>query len=304
MVEAVLWLLMLAVRRMICTASPTDHVASGSRQELAQQRALAARAQLEHCRLCVHECGSNRLAGELGICRAGPTARIFSAQIEVGDEVDLVPAFAIAFSGCELRCRFCLTAASSWNSLAGSPLDCASVARRAARALGGGARAVLFLGGEPTVHLPAALELAARLPEDARLVWKTNALGSAEARELLDGVFNVWVADYKFGSDACAARLAGFGRYLGVVRENLLWMRLHTDLIVRHLLIPGHVRCCWAPVAEWLAAEMRGVKVSLRDSYWPSGGSAEYPELRGAISAEERRTALAIARSHDLNLIR
>jgi hypothetical protein len=37
-------------------------------------------------------------------------------------------------------------------------------------------------------HLPAALEFVAELPDTARLVWKTNTYGSAEARELLDGM--------------------------------------------------------------------------------------------------------------------
>ena len=40
---------------------------------------------------------------------------------------------------------------------------------------------------------------------------------------LLDGMFDVWLADYKFGNDACAQRLAKVPDYVRVVRENLLW---------------------------------------------------------------------------------
>ena len=116
----------------------------------------------------------------------------------------------------------------------------------------------MLLGGEPTIHLPTALEFASLLPDDATLVWKTNAHATAEARALLDGVFDVWVADYKFGNDACAQRLAKVPDYTAVVRENLRWAHTHTDLIVRHLLMPGHVDCCWRPIAEWLAAELPG----------------------------------------------
>src|SRR5262249_51623948 len=79
------------------------------RAALARARAVLARDALKACTLCTHDCGVNRLAGELGVCRAGPHPRIFSAQIEVGDELELVPTFAIAFSGCDLRCDFCIT---------------------------------------------------------------------------------------------------------------------------------------------------------------------------------------------------
>ena len=81
----------------------------------------------------------------------------------------------------------------------------------------------MILGGEPTIHLPTALEIVAALPDDARLVWKTNAHGSAQARKLLDGMFDVWLADFKFGNDDCARRLARVADYGRVVRENLLW---------------------------------------------------------------------------------
>jgi putative pyruvate formate lyase activating enzyme len=92
----------------------------------------------------------------------------------------------------------------------------------------------MILGGEPTIHLPEVLEFVAALPDRATLVWKTNAHGSAAARELLEGMFDVWVADYKFGNDACAQRLAKVCNYLQVVQENLHWANVRSQLIVRH----------------------------------------------------------------------
>ena len=161
----------------------------------------------------------------------------------------------------------------------------------------------MILGGEPTIHLAAVLELVTELPESARLVWKTNAHGSAEARELLDGIFDVWLADYKFGNNACAQRLARVSRYNEVVRENMLWANEHSDLIVRHLLMPGHIECCWRPVAEWLAAETPGVKVNLRAGFWPGWHSTRHSELRTVITQQDTEKAWKIARENELNLI-
>jgi putative pyruvate formate lyase activating enzyme len=277
---------------------------SAGRSRLARGRLAAARAALSNCRLCAHDCGANRSGGEPGLCHAGAEARFFSAQIEVSDELELIPTYAIALSGCDLRCDFCITGGPSWNPRAGEPLSVAAIAERAATALADGARTVMILGGEPTIHLPAVLELVAALPDDAKLVWKTNAHGSAQARELLEGLFDVWLADYKFGNDACAQRLARVPDYLRVVRENLLWAHERSELIVRHLVMPGHVDCCWRPAAEWLAENLPGVKVNLRSGFWPAWHATRHAELRGTVTALESKRAGQIACEYGLNLIK
>ena len=266
-------------------------------------RARAARASLAECHLCAHHCGINRLLGQQGLCHAGATARIFSAQVEVSDELEIIPTFAIALSGCDLRCAFCITGGESWNPLAGVNLDAPAIARRVMDALTDGARSIMILGGEPTVHLPSALEIVSLLPDDAPLIWKTNAHGSAQAREWLDGIFDIWLADYKFGNDQCAQRLALVPRYNEIVRENLLWANEHSELIVRHLVMPGHVECCWRPIARWLAENLPGVKINLRSGFWPAWKAHTHAELRGTTSRSETELAFAIARDNDLRLI-
>lgn len=280
------------------------------RSRLARERSERAFSLLQNCQFCAHHCGANRLRGETGPCHAGVEARVFHYQTEVGDEAELAPLFAVAFSGCDLRCDFCNTGAQSWNPRAGdcviSGLDCPGLrvlAQRAEHALNQGARGIMILGGEPTVHLPAALALAAQFPEHARLIWKTNAHGTEMARDLLDGVFDVWVADFKFGQNQCAERLARVPRYLETVQENLLWSARQAELIVRHLLMPGHLHCCWKPVAEWLAGNLPETKVSLRTGFWPGWQSRRHGELRATTSRADEREAFHLARSLGLNLI-
>lgn len=274
-----------------------------SRRALALERAGFARAMLGDCHFCAHHCGVDRLAGEFGLCHAGGATRYFLAQTEVTDELELIPTFAIALSGCDMRCGFCITGAESWNPRAGASFNAVEMAEQAQTALRNGARTIMVLGGEPTIHLHAALELAAALPDTARLVWKTNAHGSEQARELLDGIFDVWLADFKFGNDICARRLAKIANYSGIIQENLLWADAHSELIVRHLLMPGHIECCWRPIAEWLAAKLPGVKVNLRSGFWPAWHARWHRELRGTVSPDEVKCAQRIAEINRLNLI-
>ena len=308
---------------MICVEAKPVASPRQTRSAIARERAMKARAMLADCRFCAHDCGVNRLAGETGLCRAGAEPRFFSAQVEVSDELELIPTFAIALSGCDLRCDFCITGAESWNPRAGHGLDAAAMAAQAKAAVQNGARTIMVLGGEPTIHLHAALELVSLLPDSAKLIWKTNAHGSAQARELLDGMFDVWLADFKFGNDDCAQRLAKVSDYVRVVQENLLWFGGRTvgvqalaccddtlkrelqrgELILRHLLMPGHVECCWRPVAEWLAENLPGVKVNLRSGFWPAWQARRHAELRQPILKSEIDQAFALARNLHLDLI-
>jgi putative pyruvate formate lyase activating enzyme len=279
------------------------YVGCYERRILAAKRVQLAREALANCHLCAHHCGANRIAGERGPCHAGVEARIFSAQVEVSDELELIPTFAIAFSGCDLRCDFCITGKDSWNAHAGELLNAKALALKASDALNSGARTIMILGGEPTIHLPSVLEVVSHLPNEAKLVWKTNAHGSTLARELLDGLFDVWLADYKFGNNDCAQRLARVENYRDVVEENLVWANEHSELIIRHLVMPGHVECCWRPVAAWIASHLPATKVNLRSGFWPAWHATRHMELRGTTSHIEAERAADIAREYRLNLV-
>lgn len=67
---------------------------------------------------------------------------------------------------------------------------------------------------------------------------------------MLDGVVAVYVADFKFGNDDCADRIARVKNYTAIVTRNLKIVAEQSDLIVRHLLLPGHFDYCFRPIVE------------------------------------------------------
>lgn len=284
--------------------TPTLTQSRSLRRALAAGRIEGAVAALAHCEVCVQRCGVDRRHGPAGVCGAAGAPRIFSSQVEVGDELELIPVFAIALSGCNIRCAFCITGDESWHAARGTAIDTAKLAARATNALKtGAAKSILILGGEPTIHLPWLVEFVSLLPEDARVVLKTNGLSTAPAREMLDGLFDVWLVDFKFGNDRCALELSRTPGYRGAIEETLAWAVDHADLIVRHLLMPGHLDCCWKPIAAWLSEHLPDAKVSLRFGYWPAWQAARTPGLDRPITTAEQTEALAIARHFGLHLI-
>jgi putative pyruvate formate lyase activating enzyme len=107
------------------------------------------------------------------------------------------------------------------------------------------------------------------------------------------GVVAWYLADFKFGNDECARRLAGVPRYGDVVRRNLTWMAGHTRLIVRHLLMPGHLDCCLRPVAEWVAANLPGTRFQLYTGFVPCGQA-------GSVGLGRLNTRAEVAAALDL----
>jgi putative pyruvate formate lyase activating enzyme len=262
----------------------------------------AARESLAQCRLCAFQCAADRTSGPAGVCASDATPRLFHEGIEWAGEEGLVPTYTVSLSGCNMACSFCLTGGPSQNGQAGIPLVPEALGARisAQRPL---LQSVTILGGEPAIHLDGALEIAARLPADLSLVWKTNAYASRQALSILEGVPDVVLADYKFGNDDCAARLARVPRYTEVVRSNLLWAAGTSRLVVRHLVMPGHLDCCLVGVADWLSRELPGTPLSLMTGYLPVFRAGGNPVLGRTNRPEERRRAWELVRARNLALV-
>ena len=265
------------------------------------RRAEEAEELLRRCRLCPRMCEVDRLAGEQGYCGLTAEARCFREVLHYGEESELVPSHQIFFSGCNLRCEFC--AVMEWNEspLAAPPLNEAQLRRCILRRKREGSRNMNFLGGEPTVSLPGILKLLSGFRPGLPVVWNSNMYFADASARLLDGVVDLYLADLKCGSAQCAARLLGARDYVEVVQENLRFARKKADVILRHLVLPGHRKCCLEPALRWIKAEMPDVKLSLRRDYLPPAAPKRAPA--NVLSEKEWTQALDYATKLGLNLV-
>ena len=266
-------------------------------------RAQLARRQHEHCLLCEHRCGANRLNGDRGPCHAGVEARVFRHRVECGEELELVPSHLFYLSGCDLRCAFCIAEANAFDPSRGRVLTADFLTKAIAWGRTQGARNLQWVGGEPTIHIPSILDAMATCTDLPPIVWKSDFYGTPAAFELLHGVVAVYVADFKFGNDDCADRIARVKNYTAIVTRNLKIAAEQSDLIVRHLLLPGHMDCCFRRIIEWLKAEMPNVKFSLRDGYQPRWQARRHSELKAPLSRSEAVYARNLAGEAELNVI-
>lgn len=245
----------------------------------------------------------NRSAGERGPCKGGTAPRLYRHRIEYGEETDLIPSHEFYLSGCDLRCAFCIAGADAFDPRRGVELTSELFNESVAWGRRQGARNIQWVGGEPTIHLPAILELMERCPHLPPVVWKSDFHFTPEALELLDGAVDIHVADFKFGNDACAARVAGVKVYVRIITRNLKLAARQARLIVRHLVMPGHVECCCRPVVEWMAEHLPDVEFSLRDGYLPAWRAGQFIELGRPVNRREVAAAQRMADEAGLRVI-
>lgn len=267
--------------------------------ELAR-RAARAREMLRACQLCEWRCGVDRTRGAAAPCRLGTDTYAFKQYLSLGDEPEARPSLRLYWGGCNFRCRFCNTAPTCFEPSRGRRIEAAAYAAELIAAVHTGARAISVLGGEPTLHVHTLLDLAAAAPGRLPLAINTNLYMTPDVLELLDGVVAIYLADFKFGNDECARRLAGIGRYVSVVRRNLGLIHGRTPLVVRHLLMPGHLECCFRPIADWLADRLPGVRFQLHAGYVPCYRAGEAAEMARLNTRAESDAAIAHLRGLDL----
>jgi len=260
------------------------------------------------CRLCERRCGADRRGGKTGSCGV-PGARVSSEFLHYGEEPELVPSHTIFFAGCTFKCAFCQNWDISQDPAAGIEMAPASLADRIER---GGGINVNWVGGDPTSNLEYILRVMRELRDrdmNIAQVWNSNMYLTEEAMGVLDGVVDVYLSDFKYGNDRCARRLSGVDRYFEVVSRNHRLAAGQCEILLRHLVMPGHIECCTRPVLDWVAANIPNdrLRVNVMDQYHPDHmvlrEKEKYPELCRRLRPQEFLEAYEHARRLGLDLV-
>lgn len=284
--------------------------------ELAR-RAEQAVASLAECRVCPRDCGVDRLANESAVCHTGRHVRVASYFAHRGEEYPLrgwKGSGTIFFSLCNLRCVFC----QNWDISqvpAGEEATPERLATICMELQELGCHNINFVTPEHVVPqileaLPIGVERGLRLP----LVYNTSAYDSMESLELLDGVIDIYMPDFKFWNAAASLKYLKAKDYPEVARRVIREMhrqvgplQLDEDgiatrgLLVRHLVMPGNVAGT-REICDFVARELGPeTYLNLMNQYFPAGRvGANYGEIGRRLYGREEEQARAWARQAGL----
>ncbi|MEA3404068.1 MAG: radical SAM protein [Armatimonadota bacterium] len=267
--------------------------AAGSPSLLDVKIELSRRA-LSDCRLCPHACGVDRLAGERGFCAVGAETHVAAEMVHLGELPDLVPAYSVFLGGCTMRCLYCRKPDLLQRPDEGDLLQPERFARDVAAGARDGARTLKLLGGTPEPHVHAILRGLQALDVSLPVMWESTIFIAPQCLELIRGCVDLFIANVRYGNDDCARELSGVAEYvqpaMAALREASRW----ADVALRHLVLPGHIDCCTAPLAEMLEDALPDTELVLLMQYVPFWRAWERPELSRRLSEEERRHAVEV----------
>jgi putative pyruvate formate lyase activating enzyme len=256
-----------------------------------------ARRILKSCHFCERRCGVDRTAGKVGVCGVGERSRMAAEFMHHGEEGVLVPSYTIFFAGCTFHCQFCQNWDISQYPDSGVEVSPQTLARLVEGARSDGARNVNWVGGNPDPNLHTILAALNECRTSISSVWNSNMYYSFEAAKLLFGTQDVYLTDFKWYDDDCALRYSKVPRYLEVVSRNHRLAFADAELIIRHLVMPGHISCCTGPILKWIAKNLGPmVRTNIMDQYRPTYLAERYPEINRTITSEEYEKALTIAK--------
>lgn len=278
------------------------------------RRVERALEMLQACAACPRNCRVDRLAGKFAVCRTGRYA-IVSSHFDHHGEEDCLRGWGgsgtIFFSGCNLRCVFCQNFDISWQ-LRGAPAPPARLAGMMLELQAQGCHNINFVTPEHVVPeiveaLPLAIEGGLRLP----LVYNTSAYDSMESLELLDGLVDIYMPDFKYWDAERARKYSKAPDYPQVARRTIKEMYQQVGdlvldarglalrgLLVRHLVMPEDVAGT-REIVRWIAEELSPTTfVNIMPQYYPAGkvSGSEYPEINRRITSAEYERALGEAR--------
>ena len=105
--------------------------------------------------------------------------------------------------------------------------------------------------------------------------------------KLLDGIIDLYLTDFKYWDDKCAKRLSKVDNYLETVKRNHLKAHENGDIIIRHLVMPNHVKCCSKPIMKWIVENIPDSLVNVMAQYRPGYHAYEYDDISKRVSIDE-----------------
>jgi len=279
---------------------------------LLRDKISKARQLLKSCELCPRACKVDRLSGELGYCSTGEEAVVSSFNAHFGEEPPLVGAFGsgtIFFTHCNLKCNFCQNYDVSHEG-AGEECGLGQLAGMMLILQNNGCHNINFV--TPTHVVPqilSALDMAIDGGLKIPLVYNSSGYDKVETLELLEGVIDIYMPDFKFWDPAVAEQTCNAPDYPDVAAKAIVEMHrqvgdLQIDengiatrgLLLRHLVMPSGIAGT-GEVMSFIANHVsKNTYVNIMDQYRPCGKAHLVEELARPVSETEFTKAVEEAK--------
>lgn len=268
-------------------------------------------AYFTDCTLCPRQCHANRLAGQRGYCGKAAGLVVARAALHMWEETCISGengSGTVFFSGCNLGCIFCQNYKISRNGRQhgeqeiGTEITAGRLAEIFLELESQGANNINLV--TPTHYVPQiieALEIAKGEGMNLPVVYNTSGYERAETIRMLEGYVDIYLPDMKYMDPALAAEYSGAPDYPAYAKEALREMVSQTGefrieeesglmtrgVLVRHLVLPGHVRESREVIRYLHETYGNRILLSIMNQYTPMPQVRDHKHLGRRVTKRE-----------------
>lgn len=265
------------------------------------------------CTLCPRRCGADR-TNTPGFCGGTSRIKVARAAPHLWEEPCLSGEHGsgtIFFSGCQLKCVYCQNSAIS-DGGAGKYITTDELTELFYRLSSQGVHNINLVTPDP--YLPQVAEaISTAKAQGFSLPFVMNCSGyeTVESLRLMEGLTDIYLPDFKYMSPLLAKKYSRAPDYPAVAKAALGEMfrqqpktewgsdgMLKRGIIVRHLLLPGHLEDSKRVLAYLYQTYGDSIYISIMSQFTPLGipiWGGNYPELNRTVTEEEYDTLIDFA---------
>jgi putative pyruvate formate lyase activating enzyme len=269
---------------------------------------------LGSCRICPHDCGNDRLRGEIARCYSGELPVVSAYTPHFGEEPALVGTHGVGnifFGNCNLRCVYCQNYLISQNHRVERKNE-VTIDRLAEMMIELQEKGCHGIGlVSPTHFAPQivmALDRAAGAGLRLPLIYNTNAYDAPGVLRLLDGVIDIYLPDLKYGDDAMGREFSKVDGYAAHARRAVIEMHrqvgsglvmgedglVKRGLIIRHLVLPNDIASS-RETLTWIRDTLGpDTTLSVMSQYFPVHRALTMPLLDRKVRESEYHRVLDV----------
>jgi putative pyruvate formate lyase activating enzyme len=262
---------------------------------------------MQNCSLCPHACHADRQTDRLGYCRSDDGFNISSICLHKGEEPVISGERGICnvfFSRCNMQCIYCQNYQISRNTahINEKKHTLHEVIDAVTEMLDEGCTHVGFVSPSHMIsQMMAIMEGVKKKAYNPVFVYNSNGYDSLATLKSLEGLVDIYLPDFKYMDAAIARAYSGVEDYPSVAASAIKEMYRQkgstlimneggtaaSGLIIRHLVLPGHVENSIA-VLKFIAEEISTrVHISLMSQYYPTAAVQHHENLGRRLQAEE-----------------
>jgi putative pyruvate formate lyase activating enzyme len=258
---------------------------------------------MEHCTLCPRNCGANRQNEKKGRCHVGATVKVARAALHMWEEPCISGtegSGAVFFSGCNLGCIYCQNRAISGGQ-AGAEITVERLAEIFLELQEQQANNInLVTAAHYVPQVCHAIRMARESGLSIPVVYNSSGYEKAETLKQLEGLVDIYLPDFKYLDSALAGTYSGAADYPEIAKAAIAEMvrqqprpvfdargLMQAGVVVRHLLLPGHVREARAVTGYLYETYGEQIYISLMNQYTPGPDTVDDPLLSRTVTRRE-----------------